>query len=171
MIEELKFKKLNYTVKGEEGKDIEKESEAILPVRANNTDAGLDLFCTRLTQETDNSGKLVLVYHTDLAVEIPEGYFGALFMKSSVAKRSISLTNAVGVIDSGYRGEIMAKFKVTTDSVPTIYSPKEPFIQLVIIPCITPKPILVDELTTTARGDKGFGENTKEYLNKETKND
>ena len=99
-MKELKFKKIDYTVKNEEGVEEVKKSEAVLPTRATPGDAGLDLYSTRITQEVDNSGKLVLVYHTDLAVEIPEGYVGMLFMKSGVSKRSVTLCNAVGIIDS-----------------------------------------------------------------------
>lgn len=83
----LKFKKLNY-VEGvdENGTPIIKESQGVLPVRAHDTDAGYDIVCTRLTQELDEAGKVVLVYHTDVAVEIPKGYVGLLMMRSSVAK-------------------------------------------------------------------------------------
>ena len=157
-MKELKFKKIDYTVKNEEGVEEVKKSEAVLPTRATAGDAGLDLYSTRITQEVDNSGKLVLVYHTDLAVEIPEGYVGMLFMKSGVAKRSISLCNCVGIIDSGYRGEIMGKFKVTTDAIPTVYQPGEAFGQLVIVPVWIMKPVMVEELSSTERGDMGFGE-------------
>lgn len=100
MNDKLNFKKLDYTVKNEEGVEETIKSEAKLPTRATPSDAGLDLYSTRITQEVDNSGKLVLVYHTDLAVEIPEGYVGMLFMKSGVSKRSVALCNAVGVVDS-----------------------------------------------------------------------
>lgn len=99
-MKELKFKKLDYTVKNEEGVEATMASEGVLPTRATPGDAGLDLYSTRITQEMDNSGKLVLVYHTDIAVEIPEGHVGMLFMKSGVSKRSITLCNAVGIIDS-----------------------------------------------------------------------
>ena len=157
-MKELKFKKIDYTVKNEEGVEEVKKSEAVLPTRATAGDAGLDLYSTRITQEVDNSGKLVLVYHTDLAVEIPEGYVGMLFMKSGVAKRSLSLCNCVGIIDSGYRGEIMGKFKVTTDAIPTVYQPGEAFGQLVIVPVWIMKPVMVEELSSTERGDMGFGE-------------
>ena len=98
-MEQLKFKKLDYSVKKEDGTEEIKKSEGKLPTRATAGDAGLDLYATRITQEVDNSGKLVLVYHTDLAVE---GYCGLLMMKSSISKRSISLCNAVGLIDSKY---------------------------------------------------------------------
>lgn len=158
---ELKFKKLDYKTTDKDGNEIEVKSEGILPTRATPGDAGLDLYSTRITQERDNSNKPVFVYHTDIAVEIPEGYVGLLFHKSSVAKRSIMLCNCTGVLDSGYKGEIMAKMKVTTDAVPTIYAIGEPFAQLVIVPYLVAEPILVDELSETERGTKGFGEADK----------
>lgn len=157
-MKELKFKKVDYSVKNEEGVETIMKSEGKLPTRATAGDAGLDLYSTRITQEVDNSGKLILVYHTDMAVEIPEGYVGLLFMKSGVAKRSLSLCNCVGVIDAGYRGEIMGKFKITTDSIPTVYQPGEAFAQLVIVPVMILEPTLVDELSSTERGEQGFGE-------------
>lgn len=133
-------------------------TEAVLPNYANVGDAGLDLVATRFTQEFDRSGKMILVYHTDLAVEIPEGYVGLVFMRSSVAERSVTLTNAVGVIDSGYRGEITAKFKITTDALPTIYQPGEKVIQLVILPYPTIEvEEAVEELSETERGANGYG--------------
>lgn len=168
-MEQLKFKKLDYTVKNGDGTEEVKKSEGKLPTRATANSAGLDLYATRLTQEIDNSGKLVLVYHTDIAVEIPEGYVGFICMKSSVSKRSIIMCNGIGVIDSDYRGELMAKFKITTDAIPTVYTTDEPFAQLVIIPCSILEPTLVEELSETERGEKGFGEATTEQLNKGTK--
>ena len=158
---ELKFKKLDYKTTDKDGNEIEVKSEGVLPTKATDGSAGFDLYSTRITQERDKSNKPVFVYHTDIAVEIPKGYVGLLFHKSSVAKRSIMLTNAVGVIDSDYRNEIMAKMKVTTDAVPTIYAIGEPFAQLVIVPYLVAEPILVDELSETERGTKGFGEADK----------
>jgi len=168
MNDKLNFKKLDYTVKKEDGVEEIMKSQGVLPTRATVSDAGLDLYSTRITQEVDNSGKLVLVYHTDIAVEIPEGYVGLLFMKSGVAKRSISLCNAVGVIDCGYRGEIMLKYKVTTDAIPTVYQPGEACGQLLIVPIEILEPRFVDELSETERGTMGFGEadeNKKEVTN------
>lgn len=158
MNDKLNFKKLDYIITKEDGTTETIKSEGKLPTRATAGDAGLDLYSTRLTQEVDNSGKLILVYHTDIAVEIPEGYVGMLFMKSGVAKRSLSLCNCVGIIDCGYRGEIMGKFKVTTDAIPTVYQPGEAFAQLVIVPVMILEPTLVEELSSTERGEKGFGE-------------
>lgn len=155
---ELKFKKLDYKTTDKDGNEIEVKSEGVLPTKATDGSAGFDLYSTRITQERDNSNKPVFVYHTDIAVEIPKGYVGLLFHKSSVAKRSIMLCNCTGVLGSGYKGEIMAKMKVTTDAVPTIYAIGEPFAQLVIVPYLVAEPILVDELSETERGTKGFGE-------------
>ena len=170
-MDKLNFKKLDYTIKTA-NKDAEngyteevKKSEGILPTRAHITDAGLDLYSTRITQETDNSGKMILVYHTDIAVEIPDGYVGLMFMKSSVSRRSVYACNAVGVIDSGYRGELMAKYKVSTDAIPTIYQAGEAFAQLLIVPLELPTPMFVDELTETDRADGGFG--STENINKQ----
>ena len=154
---ELKFKKLN--------------EKAVLPTRSHSTDAGLDLTTYGFTQEVDASGKLVLVYHTGLAVEIPEGFVGLLFMRSSIANRSITLVNAVGVIDSDYRGEIISKFKITTDAIPSVYQPGEKFAQLVIVPIQLDDTEFVDELSETDRGSDGFGstENKEEVKQEENK--
>lgn len=148
---EVKFKKL--------------ADDAVLPSYANPNDAGLDLTATRFTQEFDKSGKMVLVYHTDLAVEIPEGYVGFIFMRSSVSQRSLSLCNCVGVIDAGYRGEIMCKFKLTTDALPTIYQPGEKIAQLIIMPYPSIEATLTEELTETERGESGFGSSENKEQN------
>lgn len=158
---ELKFKKLDYKTTDKDGNEIEVKSEGVLPTKATDGSAGFDLYSTRITQERDNSNKPVFVYHTDIAVEIPEGYVGLLVHKSSVAKRSIMLCNCLGIVDHDFRGEIIAKMKVTTDAVPTIYAIGEPFAQLVIVPYLVAEPILVDELSETERGTKGFGEADK----------
>lgn len=138
--------------------------DAILPIRAHKGDAGIDLTCTTITQEINECGQLIIVYHTGLAMEIPEGYVGLLFPRSSIANKSLSLTNSVGVIDSGYRGEVMAKMRSTTDVVPAIYKPGERFAQLVIVPIPEVEITEVAELSETDRGEDGFGstENTAE---------
>lgn len=140
---EIKFKRLS--------------EDAILPIRAHKGDAGIDLTATRITQELNECGQLILVYHTDLAIEIPEGYVGLLFPRSSVAKKSLMVTNSVGVIDSGYRGEIMCKMRSTTDVVPAIYKPGERFAQLVIVPVLDYTIAEAAELSESDRGDNGYG--------------
>lgn len=138
--------------------------EAVLPIRAHNSDAGIDLTCTTITQELNEAGQLILVYHTGLAVEIPEGYVGLLFQRSSISKKSIVMTNCVGVIDAGYRGEIMGKFRSTTDVVPALYKPGERFAQLVIVPYLDVQIEEVTELNQTERGDGGFGSSDTENI-------
>ena len=133
------------------------DDNAVLPIRAHKTDAGIDLTCLTITQEINECGQLILVYHSGIAVDIPEGYVGLLFPRSSVAKKSLSLTNSVGVIDSGYHGEVMAKFKSTTDVVPAIYKPGERFAQLVFVKLPEIEIEEVAELGESDRGDGGYG--------------
>lgn len=80
---------------------------AVMPTKAHPTDAGFDLTAT--SREFDEHG--AVVYGTGIAVEIPAGYVGLVFPRSSVSKLDLSMANAVGVIDAGYRGEITVKFK------------------------------------------------------------
>lgn len=169
MEQQLKFKKLDYTIKDKDGVETKHASEGVLPTRSTLYSAGLDLWSTRITNEIDNSGQITLTYHTDIAVEIPEGYVGLLVPKSSVWERSLRLCNCCGIIDSDYRGEIMAKFKITTDAIPTVYQKGEAFAQLIIVPILLLDPIFVDVLSNTERGDKGFGEADK--VKEETSND
>ena len=131
--------------------------DAILPIRAHKGDAGIDLTCTTITQEINECGQLIIVYHTGLAIEIPEGYVGLLFPRSSIANKSLSLTNSVGVIDAGYRGEVMTKMRSTTDVVPAIYKPGERFAQLILVPIPEYTIAEVAELSETERGEGGYG--------------
>ena len=82
---------------------------AVIPTYAKPGDAGMDLVAT--SRIFDKYGNVE--YGTGLAMEIPEGYVGLIFARSSIFKQDLSLANAVGVIDSGYRGEIKFKFKPT----------------------------------------------------------
>ena len=82
---------------------------AVIPSYAKPGDAGMDLVAT--SRVFDKYGNVE--YGTGLAMEIPEGYVGLIFARSSISKQDLSLANAVGVIDSGYRGEIKFKFKPT----------------------------------------------------------
>lgn len=161
MNETLKFKKLDVVTQDKDGNPITLESKAVLPTKAHPTDAGYDLIATRVTQELDEARKLLLVYHTDLAVEIPIGYVGLIFMRSSVSKTSLTLANAVAVIDAGYRGELILKYKVTTDALPRVYEPGEKVGQLVLVPCYMADTEFVPELSSTDRGEGGFGSTDK----------
>ena len=81
--------------------------KAIIPKYAKAGDAGMDLYAIE-QGEADKYGNMV--YKTGLAMEIPKGYVGLIYPRSSVSKTSHMLRNHVGIIDSGYRGEIMLKF-------------------------------------------------------------
>lgn len=140
---QLKFKKLS--------------EKATLPVRAHKSDAGLDLTTTGISSVINECGQLMLVYHTGLAVEIPDGYVGLLFPRSSIYKKSLMATNSVGVIDSGYRGEIMMVLKATTDVVPAVYKEGERFAQLVIVPIPEIEVVEAEELSESDRGTDGYG--------------
>ena len=140
---EIKFKKL--------------DPRAVAPVRAYNTDAGFDLTATRITTEINECGQLILVYHTDLALEIPEGYMALLVPRSSIFKKSITLTNSPGVIDAGYRGEVMGKFRTTTDVVPAVFKEGERFAQLLILPVPEVTFTQTSELSTGDRDTNGYG--------------
>lgn len=131
--------------------------KAIMPIRGTEGSAGIDLTCTKLTTALNEAGQLMLVYHTDLAVQIPKGYCGLLIPRSSIWKKSLWLTDNVGVIDSDYTGEIKAIMKSTTDVVPSVYKEGERFCQLVIIPIPEFTITEVAELDETERGEGGFG--------------
>lgn len=81
--------------------------DAVIPKYAKEGDAGMDLTAVGCYYDADGC----IVYKTGLAIEIPEGFVGLVFPRSSISKMDVFLTNCVGVIDSGYRGEILAKFK------------------------------------------------------------
>jgi dUTP pyrophosphatase len=93
---------------GMEVKVKKMHAEAVIPSYSKPGDAGLDL--TAVSEEW-NEGNTMVTYGTGLSIEIPEGYVGLLFPRSSVCKTSLNLSNSVGVIDSGYRGEIMLKYR------------------------------------------------------------
>lgn len=130
---------------------------AIIPIRATVGSAAIDLTSIEITQEVNECGQLLLVYHTGLALEIPTGYFGLLVPRSSISKKSLMLVTGASVIDSDYRGEITAKFRSTTDVVPAIMKPGERFAQLIILPLPEYEIEEVVELSSTDRGEGGYG--------------
>ena len=83
--------------------------DAVLPSKAHPTDAGFDL--TAISRVFDAEGNVT--YGFGLAFEIPEGYVGLIFPRSSICRKDLALSNAVAVIDAHYRGEVTAKFKPT----------------------------------------------------------
>ena len=143
---EVKIKKLN--------------KDAVIPSYAHDTDAGLDLVATSYEYKDDIHCH---VYGTGLAVEIPEGYVGLVYPRSSNRKTDAYMTNHVGVIDSGYRGEIMVSFK-TRDykegEIQQLFKPYEvgnKVAQLIIMPYPKIKFVEVDKLSDSDRGENGHG--------------
>lgn len=135
--------------------------DAVIPSYAKHGDAGMDLTAT--SKEYDDHGNVV--YGTSLAFEIPNGYVGLLFPRSSNTKKDLILGNSVGVIDSGYRGEVVLKFKSTIFNEETMryeygyseYSEGDRIGQIIIIPIPQVNFIEVDELSSSDRGIGGFG--------------
>jgi len=126
-------------------------SDAVIPRYAKPGDAGLDL--TAVDVSNDQYG--CLTYHTGLAVEIPEGHVGLLFPRSSIYKTGQMLTNCVGVIDAGYRGEIMMKFTLSGNR--SEYEIGDRIGQLIIMPFPSIDFIEVTDLSSTDRGSGGYG--------------
>jgi dUTP pyrophosphatase len=107
-----------------------------------------------------------VTYGTGIAMEIPKGYVGLVFPRSSIRKTDLSLTNCVGVIDSGYRGEIQATFKkvfgkndIRIDEMD--YKVGDRIAQIMIIPYPSVTFIESDELSDSERGEGGFGSTGK----------
>ena len=128
--------------------------DAIIPKYAKEGDAGMDLTATSI--EFDHERKII-TYGTSIAMEIPKGYVGLIYPRSSVYKTSLVLANHVGVIDSGYRGEIMFKYRVLNSDWRDIYDIGDRIGQIIITPY--PKIFFseVEELSTSDRGIGGYG--------------
>lgn len=132
--------------------------KAIVPAYAKPGDAGMDLTATSYEYIDGNH-----IYGTGIAVEIPQGYVGLVFPRSSNRKKECYMTNHVGVIDSGYRGEIMVTFKNrdVDMNTETPYKIGDKVAQIIIIPYPIVKFIVVDELSKTERGEGGHGSTGK----------
>jgi dUTP pyrophosphatase len=129
---------------------------AVIPSYSKPGDAGMDLTITSIISETTTD----VTYGFGIALEIPKNYVGLVFPRSSVRKYDLSLTNCVGVIDSGYRGEIQATFKKTNwlkgDSSDK-YVVGDRGAQIIILPYPQVFMVESDELSDTERGTGGFG--------------
>jgi dUTP pyrophosphatase len=151
----VKFKKLH--------------EEAVLPSYAKPGDAGLDITAVSngiaVDSEEGKSQWYYVEYKTGLSVEIPEGFVGLLFPRSSISKSALILANSVGVIDSSFRGEICFRFKIDLGVCqqssmlwsPDVYKKGDRIGQLIIVPYPTIEPEFADILSDTERGAGGFG--------------
>lgn len=153
--------------------------DAVIPTYSKDGDAGMDLVATSKSFDTDGN----VVYGTGLAFEIPKGFVGLVFPRSSNAKKQLLLSNSVGVIDSGYRGEVMLKFKSSAssfslktlfklifnqDAKTTLinnykisYNVGERIGQIIILPYPQIKFEEAEELSETERGKGGYGSTGK----------
>ena len=127
------------------------DPSAYTPFKRYPSDAGYDLVA--ISVEYNECGNLVC--HTGLAFEIPRGYVGLLFPRSSSAHMSLTMANCVGVIDSSYRGEVTAEFRLL--SMKNIYKRGDRCCQLVVVPYLTLDFIEKKELSATERVSGGYG--------------
>ena len=127
---------------------------AELPTRAHPTDAGLDLAASETTQVAP---RVVTLVPTGVAVAIPEGHVGILAARSSLAaKKSMTLANGVGVIDSDYRGEIKIPI-IPLDGCHNLIQAGQKIAQLIILPIALPTVEVVADLDETTRNTGSFG--------------
>lgn len=159
--------------------------EAVIPLYAKEGDAGMDLVATSV----DYSNEYYIEYGTGLAIEIPKGYVGLIFPRSSNSKKDLQLCNSVGVIDSGYRGEVKLRYRRIINSTPkrnfivtdvefqeelnnnvpvprikadfACYDIGDKVGQIIIIPIPFISFNEVQELSETVRGEGGFGSTGK----------
>ena len=138
---ELRFQRLN--------------DKAVLPGRAHDGDAGLDLHAAEPAHIGPGERWSV---GTGLAVEIPEGHAGFVLPRSGLAREhGIALVNSPGLIDSGYRGELRVLLLNTDPADVFRVRPGERIAQLVVAPIAATEPVEVEALASSARGEGGFG--------------
>ena len=142
----IKIKKLN--------------ENAIIPTRGSEYAAGVDLYAC-IDKPIEIQPHETVKIGTGLAMELPTGYFGAIFARSGLAtKQGLRPANCVGCCDSDYRGDYIVPLHNDTDITQTVI-PNERIAQLVIMPYLPVDFTEVDELTETERGDGGFGHTGK----------
>ena len=129
--------------------------DAVVPSRAYAGDAGLDLAATERIELGPGERAVV---PTGLAVAIPDGYAGFVQPRSGLASRhGITIVNAPGLIDSGYRGELMVVLHNTDRTRAFVVEAGMRIAQLVVLPIPEVELVEVDELPATERGGRGFG--------------
>ena len=147
------------------------KGSATAPVAGSKFAAGYDL-CACLDYDLLSiSPHSTVKVATGLAMEIPIGYFGAIFARSGLAtKRGMRPANCVGVIDADYRGEIVVAVHNDTDSNQIIEN-GERIAQIVLLPCHLVEFKETDELSSTERGDGGFGSSGEREIKKRKRSD
>ena len=136
--------------------------DAVIPKYAKLGDAGMDLYAVdvkiHVDSLTDENTKIIV--DSGLAFEIPEGFVGLVFPRSSIQSTGVRLTNCVGVIDSGYRGPVKAVFDIKDSSL-IYYNKGDRFAQIMIIPYPQIEFEEAEELSETERSEGGFGSTGK----------
>ena len=135
--------------------------KAVTPSYAKEGDAGLDITCIGYQIDKENN---YIEYFTGLALEIPKGYVGLIFPRSSVSKTDLQLANCVGVVDSGYRGEITFRYKFRKDAFFASlkrYQEGDRIGQLIILPYPQIELDEIGELAESERGAGGYGSKGK----------
>jgi len=135
----IKIKKLN--------------SEAKVPLYANQGDAGMDVYAVSKEEKAK-----FIEYGTGLSFELPEDHMMLVFPRSSLSNKDLILTNHVGILDSGYRGELKLRYRKIGDDV---YEVGDKIGQIVVVPFPKVEFEEVDELSDTSRGNGGFGSTGK----------
>ena len=129
---------------------------AKIPTRGSKEAAGWDLYAATEYDIFIKPHQTVKI-DTGIAVALPEGTFGAIFARSGLAtKKGLRPANAVGVIDSDYRGPVVVALHNDTDAIQTVEA-GDRIAQLIVIPFTTVEWNEVDGLDDTERGDQGFG--------------
>ena len=128
-------------------------NNAIIPNYSKPGDAGLDITATEIISNTT----FEVTYGTDISIKIPENHVGLLFPRSSIKKYEIQLSNSVGVIDSGYVGELLFTFIKTKGLNSLKYKVGDRIGQLIILPYPQIEFEEVEDLGETERGENGFG--------------
>lgn len=136
--------------------------KAVIPFYAKPGDAGMDITCTSYEYDKEHD---CYMYHTGLAFELPADYVMLIFPRSSNRKTDYYLCNHVGVLDSGYRGELMFAYKNRTDDRLNYQKPPyqvgDRIGQIIILPYPIVEMIEVDSLEESERGTGGFGSTGK----------
>lgn len=134
---EVKFTKLN--------------ADAVTPKRMSEGAGAFDLYATSITRTAQ-----YVEYGTGIAVEIPAGYTGFLFARSSCSNKGLALCNGVGVIDADYRGELKVRYYNVSEFF-GYWGVGDRVAQISFLPTPIVKMVQTDSLKATERGDGGFG--------------
>jgi dUTP pyrophosphatase len=129
--------------------------DAVVPVRAYAGDAGMDLAACERVELAPGARALV---PTGLAVAIPDGFAGYVQPRSGLAaQHGISIVNTPGLVDSGYRGELLVNLVNHDERETFVVEPGMRIAQLVVLPVPPVELVEVDELPVSERGEGGFG--------------